>query len=371
MTNRTRYAAISLSMALIASVLDAGCSSRDEQPEPARHEAKANPEAGDGHDHGDEPAHDETESHEHEDHAHADEKVEHSDESEHDEHAHESEHASGAHEEEGLVRLTPEAVKASGIEVETSGPRVIRVLIDLPGEIAPNADRLAHVVPRFPGIAKEVKKNLGDRAQKGEVLAIIESNESLALYEVSSLIAGTIIEKHITLGEFVRDDADVFIVADLSTIWVNITVYSRDLNRIQVGQRVEVTAVGDGPSGSGSIDYIGAALGEATRAASARVVLNNPKFAWRPGMFVSARVVVDETPVNVAVPESAAQTVEGKDVIFLAEDESFELREVTLGRSDGEWTEILSGMRAGDRYVSRGAFILKSELMKSEASHEH
>lgn len=302
-------------------------------------------------------------------HVEASDHAEHTD---HDDHASHDDHAApeGEH-EEGRVVLSDETVATSGITLATAGTHALRVSIDLPGEVAPNADRLAHIVPRFAGIAKQVKKSLGDEVRNGEVLAIVESNESLSPYEVTSLISGTIIEKHITLGEFVRDDSDIYVVADLSTVWVNITVYARDLSKVRRGQSVRLTALGGGVDATGDIDYVGPVLSEATRAATARVVLRNADRAWRPGMFVTARVEIDTTPARIAVEDAALQRLEGRDVVFVREHGAFEARPVTLGRTDGEWTEIVDGLEPGESYVATGSFILKSELLKSEAGHEH
>jgi cobalt-zinc-cadmium efflux system membrane fusion protein len=280
-----------------------------------------------------------------------------------------TEHRADAHGEQ--VLLSASTLAASGVEVEVASGRDLSLVVELPGEAVPNADRLAHIVPSFPGITKAVKKTLGDAVQEGEVLAIIESNESLSPYEVTSLISGTIIEKHITLGEFVRDDADIFIVADLSTVWINITVYARDLVNVKRGLRVEVVAVGGFPKASGSIDYIGPVLGEATRAATARLLVENPQRAWRPGMFVTAQIEIDQSRVPVAVRAAAVQSLRGQNVVFIQEGDAFEPRPVIRGRSDGEWVEVQSGLEAGARYAARGSFVLKSELLKSEAGHEH
>lgn len=277
-----------------------------------------------------------------------------------------------AHEEESShVELSAEARVASGIEVESAAARTIRVTLDLPGEVVPNADRLAHIVPRFPGIAREVRKGLGDPVQEGETLAIIEGNQSMATYEVRSLISGTVIEKHVTLGEFVRDDQDIYVVADLSTVWVNIAIYARDVHRTRRGQRVTVAAVGEGPTADGRIDYIGSVVGESTRAATARVVLDNAEQRWRPGTFVTARIAIAEQPARVAVPDRAIQRLEGRDCLFVEEGDGFLAKPVSLGATDGEWIEVLSGIEPGERVVVRGGFILKSELQKSEAGHEH
>jgi biotin carboxyl carrier protein len=142
----------------------------------------------------------------------------------------------GARDEEGRVVLSPAQREAAGIRLGTSAPREIPIVRELPGEIVINADRLAHVVPRFPGIAQEVRKSLGDQVQAGEVLAVIEANESLALYEVKARIAGTVIEKHITLGEYVSDEQDIYVIADLSSVWANVTVYAR-IGRIRSARR--------------------------------------------------------------------------------------------------------------------------------------
>ncbi len=345
-SDMTRTGATIISGILLFTPLLAGCSGGGKNAESeGAHDHEETVAVGAEHRHGEEPGHEE------------------------------AGHEEGGHEEEGLeegrVVLPPETIAAAGILVETAGPHAIKLVLDLPGEVAPNADRLAHIVPRFPGIAREVKKGLGDVVQQGEVLAIVESNESLSPYEVRSLISGAVIEKHITLGEFVRDDADVFVVADLSTVWVNVTVYARDLGRVRKGQHVDVSVVGEGPKGSGVIDYIGSVLGETTRAATARVVISNPSREWRPGMFITATVVLDEDAAAVAVPDSALQRLEAEAVVFVVEDEAFEARPVSVGRTDGKWTEILSGLSPGERYVVRGGFLLKSELKKSEASHEH
>ena len=286
----------------------------------------------------------------------------------------EASHAEGAepgHQEEGHVELSQEARVASGIVVQPAGPHALRVTLDLPGEVVPNADRLAHIVPRFAGIAREVKKGLGQQVGAGEVLAVIEGNQSLAMYEVTSLTSGTVIEKHVTLGEFVRDDQDIYVVADLSSVWVNVAVYARDLPKVRRGQNVLVESVGSESSSQGRIDYVGAVVGEATRAATARVVLPNRDMRWRPGTFVTARIVVDERRVPIAVPENAIQRIEGRDCVFVQEGDGFLARPVVLGKTDGQWIEIVSGLKAGEPFVFGGSFVLKSELQKSEAGHEH
>ncbi|MBK7046458.1 MAG: efflux RND transporter periplasmic adaptor subunit [bacterium] len=306
-----------------------------------------------------------------------------------DEHGHEEESASheghgseageadehgseeGEGDDEGLVTLNAAQRESAAITIGTAMPREIVIAQELPGEVVVNADRLAHVVPRFPGIAREVRKKLGETVRAGDVLTVVEANESLAPYEVKALISGTVIEKHITLGEYVSDQQDIYVIADLSSVWVNVTVYARDLERVRVGQTVTIEAAGITGTAEGKIDYVGPVVGEATRTSIARVVLPNARGVWRPGLFVTARVQTESVEAPLVVADKAIQNVRGQTVVFVVEGDGFRAQTVTIGTTDGEWTEILSGLRPGQSVAVENSFILKSELLKNEAGHGH
>jgi cobalt-zinc-cadmium efflux system membrane fusion protein len=160
-------------------------------------------------------------------------------------------------------------------------------------------------------------------------------------------------------------------------VWVNVTVYARDLARIRIGQAVEVRAEGIEQPAGGTITYLGQVVGEETRSATARVILENPGRSWRPGLFVTAHVAVDRASALVVVADDAVQRVEGKEVVFVEEEGAFEARPITMGRrgsggaENGTVVEVLSGVASGERYVAGNSIILKAELGKSEAGHEH
>jgi cobalt-zinc-cadmium efflux system membrane fusion protein len=271
----------------------------------------------------------------------------------------------------GRIALTEEALASNDIRIAAAGKGTITQELELPGEIVLDADKVAHIVPRFPGIAQSVFKNLGDDVRSGEALAVIQSNQSVAPYEVKSLVSGTVIEKHITLGEFVRDDADIFVVADMSTVWVKISIYAKYLANVKVGQRVRLTASGVDEAAEGVIDYVGPIVGERTRTGQARIVLKNPKGIWLPGLFVTAKIAVSTTEVPLAVPDDAIQTVEGSTAVFVREGDQFEARVIQTGRSDGRMVEVLAGIKPGEEYVASNSFLLKAEFGKSEAGHDH
>lgn len=272
---------------------------------------------------------------------------------------------------EGHVLLADDILRESGIEFAAVGPRALVLTLEFAGEVALNSDRLAHIVPRFPGVAREVRKQLGDRVLAGDVMAIIESNESLTRYEVKSLTSGTVIEKHITLGEFVSDDTDIYVVADLSSVWLNLVVQPRDLPRLRPGLTVRVESAQSGQQAGGKLTYIGPTVSEETRSVTARAELDNSDGRWRPGLFASGIIEVGEEPVALAVPHDAIQTVEGSPVLFVRIPGGVAARSVTTGRDDGTWIEVLSGVEPGEVVAVSRSFLLKAELGKSEAEHSH
>ena len=275
------------------------------------------------------------------------------------------------HEDEDIVRLTDAEMEEFEIEVDTAGPGKLHIEIVVPGEVVVNYDKLAHIAPRFPGVVTEVRKHIGDNVRKGEVLAVIESNEGLVTYEMKSFINGTVLEKHMTLGEVHSEDVAAFVIADLDTVWVNLSIYQMHLPKVAVGQRV-VISVGQGvPDARGVISYISPSIDEHTRTATARVVLPNRGGRWRPGLFVEGRITVEETEVALLVPKSALQTMDGQTVVFVEAQESFRAQPVEIGRTNDTAAEVLSGLMPGQRYVSKGGFVFKAELLKGAFGDEH
>jgi cobalt-zinc-cadmium efflux system membrane fusion protein len=270
----------------------------------------------------------------------------------------------------GAIHLDASERVRFGITAVPVGPGMVDLGIDLLGEVHPNGDRLAHITPRFPGIVREVRHTVGDTVHAGEVLAILESSESLAPYELKTLIDGTIIEKHLTRGEALDRETQAFVIADLSSVWVDLIVYQRDLARVRLAQPVRVRASSEGPASEGTIGYLTPGLDQTTRTARARVVLPNPDGRWRPGMFVTAVAIEDELAALV-VPTSALQTIGGRPSVFVIHGESIRARAVSLGRQGDTTAEVLGGLMAGEQIVATNSFLLKAELAKGEAAHEH
>jgi len=272
---------------------------------------------------------------------------------------------------ENRMTLAPEQLEAAGISLATAGPFTIRERVVLNGRVAPNEDALAHVMPRFSGVVRSVHKRLGDTVARGDLLATIESNESLHPFEVRAPLGGTVIAKDVSPGEFAASERELFQIADLGSVWVDLDVYRRDFGRLRVGQPVRIDA-GDGSAAVDStLAYLSSIGSVNTQTLLARAVLLNPDRSWRPGLFVTAEVEVGSSPVPVAVTVDALQRLRDWDVVFLAAGDVFEAQPVELGRRDTTHVEILSGLAAGQRYVAASSFVLKAEAGKSGATHDH
>lgn len=194
---------------------------------------------------------------------------------------------------------------------------------------------------------------------------------NLTRYEIRAPIDGVITDKQIAVGAVVKEDANIFVVADLSTVWVEMTVYAKDLNTVKVGQQARVKATAFEAQAEGRVAYVGSLVGEQTRAANARLVLPNPKGLWRPGLTVNVELTADEVAVPLAVTADAVQTLNDWTVVFGRYGEQFEARPVELGRSDGKMVEVLGGLEPGEHYAARNSYLIKADIGKSGASHDH
>ena len=198
----------------------------------------------------------------------------------------------------------------------------------------------------------------------------VAGGAGLNRFEIRAPFDGTIVEKHLALGESVKEDAGIFTVADLRTVWAEFAVSPKDLETVRVGQNVVVSSSAFESKGEGTISYVGALLGEQTRTARARVTLGNPKGAWRPGLFVTVAVLGDSQAAQLVVSADALQTVDSKPIVFKSVPGGFAAMPVKVGRSDGKHVEVLHGLQAGDKVASSNTFVLKADLGKSSVEEE-
>lgn len=206
-------------------------------------------------------------------------------------------------------------------------------------------------------------------------IAALKPGEATDLrqYPVQSPMAGRVIERKVDVGAAVganNDPSELYTVADLSSLWVDLSVPMADLDKVREGQTVTITAPG-GREARGRIVFIGPVLNQETRAARVLASIPNPDLAWRPGAYVAAKIDLTPGSAAVLVPRSAIQTIEGKPAVFVRTEKGFERRSVKLGKADGERVEVVDGLTHGEKIAATNTFLLKAELGKSEASHDH
>ncbi|KRQ16726.1 divalent metal ion exporter adaptor subunit IhpB [Bradyrhizobium sp. DASA03076] len=275
--------------------------------------------------------------------------------------------------EHGADRIVISDVKlaAAGATFAEAGPATLTETLSFNGVLRANQETVVQVTPRFPGISRAIKRRIGEIVGKDELLASIESNQSLTVYDLKSPISGTIIDRQISLGEYVSEQKPAFVVADLSTIWVDLSIYRQDLRRVRIGDEVLIDPDDGAGDIKGSISYLAPVGASETQTAVARVVLQNRDGRLRPGLFVSARLVLAERKVRVAIRAGAIQTFENKTVVFVREDDDkLEARPVELGDADQKFVEIRAGMSPGEKYVAENSFVVKAEMGKGEAEHD-
>lgn len=216
----------------------------------------------------------------------------------------------------------------------------------------------------------EAKIAVGNAQSKLSALGVSSGKAPLNRYELRAPFDGVIVEKHISLGEAVKEDANVFLLSDLSHVWVDVIVTPKDLGVVRVGEKATVKAAATDLSAIGKITYVGSLVGQQTRSATARIELVNPSLAWRPGLFVNVSLVQSAKRAAVTVQAEAVQTVEDKTVVFVQAPEGFKAQPVVVGASDKTHVEILQGLAVGTNYAATGSFVLKAEQAKGSAAHE-
>lgn len=271
---------------------------------------------------------------------------------------------------EGRTTIAAQAAQQAGIKIEQAGPAVIDQTIDLVGRIELAPASQAEVGARFPGRVMSVHKQVGDRVAAGTLLARVESNESLQTYSVFAPRGGIILERRTNVGDVTGSDP-IFIIADPAEVMAVFPIYPRDIERVRPGQAMTVQSLAGERRHQGVIrDFL--PLAQATsQTVSARVPLANPDGFWRAGMSVRGKVTVAQREVPLAVKTSGLQAFRDFTVVFAKVGNSYEVRMLELGQQTPEWTEVLGGIKPGQPYVADGSYVIKADIEKSGASHDH
>lgn len=272
---------------------------------------------------------------------------------------------------EGRVSMSDASAQSVGLEFAAAGPRKLKTIARMIGKVTPNENTMASVSPRFSGVAVESSYMLGDHVNKGDVLALIESNQSLTNYQIKAPISGTIIQRNITKGTAVSSERPIYVIADLSSVWVELNFPRETFDTLKVGQKITISEKDARVTSEATITRLLPYGSQDTQMLKALALLPNPKGEWRTGLIVHGEMLISEREVPVAVKTSALQTFRDWDVVFMKYGDTYEIAILELGQRDGDWIEIISGLKAGTTYVVENPFVVKADVLKSGASHDH
>jgi len=270
---------------------------------------------------------------------------------------------------EGRTTIPEQIAKDSGISVAAAEPAVIINTVELTGTVQAVPSNISEVRARFPGIVKNIHRDVGDAVRAGDVLAIVESNESLRDYEVKAPISGLIVARDLQIGQVSGGDP-LYQIVDLSTVWVQLDALGRNAARVAAGQKVRIITL-DGHEIDGMIEWMSPLVAHGSQSQRARIPLPNPLRRIRPGQFVRGIVTVASSEVPLAVRTSALQTFRNFDVVYEKIGTTYEVRMLTLGRRDSKHAEVLDGLSPGALYVAENSYLIKADIEKSGASHDH
>ncbi|HNP35399.1 MAG TPA: efflux RND transporter periplasmic adaptor subunit [Woeseiaceae bacterium] len=270
---------------------------------------------------------------------------------------------------EGRTLIGAEIAKAFGLETELAGEAVIKETITVYGRVEPNREQHRSVSARFNGTIQSVQVSAGDTVRKGQALATIESNESLNTYTLTAPIGGILTERAANPGEQ-TDGRELFTIVDSSTVWAELAVFPSNRARVREGARVTVHGAAGEMEWDGVVSRI-STIAQPNQSVLARVVLENPDGALVPGTNITAEIEIAEHNVPLAVKRTGLQSFRDFTVVYAQIGDEYEVRMLELGRQDGEWIEVLGGLDAGTRYVTTNSYLVKADIEKSGASHDH
>ena len=270
---------------------------------------------------------------------------------------------------EGRTKIETAVAEALEIGTMVAGSVVIQKTISVYGQIAANSERLRSISSRFDGVIKSVSVSQGEKVRQGQKLATVESNESLQRFTITSPIAGVITQRDANSGEQ-TDGRQLFVIMDTRTVWAELSVFPADLAQVKMGAPVTITDITSGQTVTGKVSQIDL-VAQANQSVNVRVVLDNKKGELRPGRHISAKITVAEHAASLAVKRTGLQAFRDFTVVYAQIGEEYEVRMLDLGLQAGEWAEVLGGLEPGTRYVSENSYVIKADIEKSGASHDH
>jgi len=270
---------------------------------------------------------------------------------------------------EGRSEISDRLLKLAEVKTEKAGPQTLHFIDTLFGVIEIPQNQRSNVYASYQGMVEKVSVNIGDKVKKGQTIAIIMNTKTLQRYSVKSTASGEVTQRMANPGDR-ADDKALIEISDLSKVWVEMSAFPESIEKLEVGQPVNIKDLHQHEIAKGKISYI-APMMTGGHIARARAVIDNKEGHWRPGMHIKADIEIGTREVSLAVKTSALQSFREMPVVFARHDNTFEVRMLEMGETDGEYIEVLGGLKPNTEYVTENSFLLKADVLKDGASHDH
>ena len=271
--------------------------------------------------------------------------------------------------DQNVVTLTKENLEHVEIKTEPAELGNLATTLKAPGRVSANANKTARISSTLEGRLVTLHVDLNDRVKRGDVLALVEAPELLGKQlELKAPIDGVIVERKSTAGEQVDKAKEIFTISDPTQLWVIAEIKERDAGAMRVGQEATFKVLSyPGEQFHGKIVRVGNEIERESRTLEARIEVDNGEGRLKPGMFADVEITTDVLGDALIISDAALQTEEDNQIVFVALDTNkFEKRVVKLGLEHQGRVQILEGVKKGERVVTDGSFILKSEMLKGE-----
>ena len=270
---------------------------------------------------------------------------------------------------EGRTRIPAEIAEDAGVTTERVGPATLHRTLQLSGRVQTIPHRIARVAAPYPGQVTAINVELYDAVDKGEALATVVARDSLRPTVLRAPLAGVVLKRDVAVGQQAETDP-LFEIVSLDKLWVHLDAFGKDLHDLAEGQSVTVRDLNGQLLAEGRIEAISPISGRRQNV-QVRVPVENPKGALRPEQFVQGEVIVEAREVPRAVRRTGLQRFRTFDVVYARFDDTYEVRMLELGARDDTWVEVLGGIAQGTEYVTGNSFLIRADIKKSGASHDH
>ncbi|TMO03356.1 acetyl-CoA carboxylase biotin carboxyl carrier protein subunit [Pseudoalteromonas sp. S327] len=267
--------------------------------------------------------------------------------------------------EEGISKINNNMAKRLGVETAYLASKTLNQTIPVYGSTTIGAEQLFQVGARYNGVIKAIKPTVGDKVKKGELLAVIESNESLNTYKITSPVSGVVLQRNGNIGG-ITQNTSLFEIVNFDTLWAEFKVFTSQYNQIKVGQHVDIEQ-GEHAFSSVITNIIPA---KDQPYVLARVRLNNTELKLTSGQLLKGNVKINQFEVDLAVEKVAIQELGGQLGVFVKEDEEYEFAPLVLGRSDKNYIEVIDGLSKDAEYVNKNSYLIKADILKSEVEDD-